>query len=56
MEVAAGLVVAEEVITHTLEGAVVAGVALGKPTLPLRATLTEFARSPEGGDPFVTCL
>lgn len=40
MEVAAGVVVAEQVVSTTIEGGVVAGYALSRPTLPLKATFS----------------
>lgn len=40
-ELAAGAVVAEQVISTTIEGGVVAGYAVAKPTLPLKATFTQ---------------
>lgn len=52
MEVAAGLIIAEEVITSILEGGAVAGFALAKPTLPLKCTLSQFAKSPEEPSPY----
>lgn len=47
MEVAAGLLVAEQVISTTIEGGVMAGYALSRPTLPLKATYTCFGHVPE---------
>lgn len=47
MEVAAGLLVAEQVIFTTIEGGVMAGYALSRPTLPLKATYTCFGHVPE---------
>lgn len=47
MEVAAGLLVAEQVISTTIEGGVMAGYALSKPTLPLKATYTCVGHVPE---------
>ncbi|KAF2431572.1 hypothetical protein EJ08DRAFT_610606 [Tothia fuscella] len=47
MEVAAGVIAAEQVISTTLEGGIVAGVALAQPTQPLKATFTGFASSPD---------
>jgi len=47
MEAAAGLIAAEQIVSTTVEGGVVAGVALAQPTQPLKATFTRIAASPE---------
>ncbi|KAK8233505.1 hypothetical protein HDK77DRAFT_444258 [Phyllosticta capitalensis] len=44
-EIAAGAVVAEQVISTTVEGGLVAGYAIAQPTVPLKATLTRIAVS-----------
>ena len=44
-EVAAGALVAEQVVSTTVEGGVIAGYALSKSTMPLKATLTQIGRS-----------
>lgn len=46
MEVAAGLVIAEEVVSSIIQGGAVGAVALAKPTLPLRCSLAQFAKAP----------
>ena len=50
MEVAAGVVAAEQVVSTAIEGGVVAGVALAQPTQPLKGTFTRFVLSPDGHD------
>jgi hypothetical protein len=40
MEVAAGLVATEQLVPTTTEGAIVAGIAVTKPTQPLKATFS----------------
>lgn len=40
MEVAGGLLVAEQIISTTIEGGAIAGVAIAKPTLPLKASFS----------------
>jgi hypothetical protein len=42
-EIAAGALVAEQVVSTTLEGGVVAGYAIAKPTVPLKATFSQIA-------------
>ncbi|KAG9883592.1 galactose oxidase, partial [Aureobasidium melanogenum] len=42
-EIAAGAVVAEQVVSTTIEGSAVAGYAVAKPTVPLKATFTQIA-------------
>lgn len=44
-EIAAGAVVAEQVVSTTIEGGAVAGYAIAKKTLPLKATFTRIAVS-----------
>lgn len=44
-EIAAGAVVAEQVVSTTLQGGAVAGYAIAKNTLPLKATFTRIAVS-----------
>ncbi|KAF2138119.1 uncharacterized protein K452DRAFT_256985 [Aplosporella prunicola CBS 121167] len=44
-EIAAGAVVAEQVVSTAIEGGVVAGVALSRRTMPLKATFTRIAIS-----------
>lgn len=46
MEVAAGLVIAEEIVSSILQGGAVGAVALAKPTLPLKCSLAQFAKAP----------
>ncbi|QDS75829.1 hypothetical protein FKW77_001080 [Venturia effusa] len=45
MEVAAGLVAAEQIISTTIEAALVGGYAIAKPTQPLKAKYTRIATS-----------
>jgi hypothetical protein len=45
MEVTAGLIAAEQVVSTSVEAAVVAGVAIAQPTTPLKATFTRIATS-----------
>lgn len=40
-EIAAGAVVAEQVVSTTLEGGAIAGYAVAKPTVPLKASFTQ---------------
>lgn len=42
-EIAAGAVVAEQAVSTTLEASAVAGYAVAKPTVPLKATFTQIA-------------
>jgi hypothetical protein len=42
-EIAAGALVAEQVVSTTLEGGVIAGYAIAKPTVPLKATFSQIA-------------
>jgi hypothetical protein len=42
-EIAAGAVVAEQVVSTTIEGSAIAGYAVAKPTVPLKATFTQIA-------------
>lgn len=46
-EVAAGAVVAEQVISTTLEGGALAGYAISKPTMPLKASFVQFGTAPK---------
>jgi len=46
-ELAAGAVVAEQVVSTTIEGGAVAGYAIAKPTQPLKAILRQFIREDE---------
>lgn len=50
MEVAAGAIVAEQVVSTTVEAGVVGGYALSQPTLPLKGTFTRFAAAPDSHD------
>jgi hypothetical protein len=45
MEVAAGLIAAEQLVSTTIEGGILAGVAISNPTQPLKATFSRFATS-----------
>lgn len=45
MEVAAGIVAAEQIISTSIEAAVVGGYAIAKPTQPLKAKYTLIAKS-----------
>lgn len=45
MEVAAGLVAVEQIVSTTIEAAVVGGYAIAKPTQPLKAKYTRIATS-----------
>lgn len=40
-EIAAGALVAEQIVSTTIEGGAVAAYAVAKPTLPLKATFTQ---------------
>ena len=40
MEVAGGLLAAEQIVSTTIEGGVVAGYAISRPTLPLKASFS----------------
>lgn len=42
-EIAAGALVAEQAVTTTLEGGAIAGYAVAKPTVPLKATFSQIA-------------
>lgn len=42
-EIAAGALVAEQVVSTTLEGGAIAGYAVAKPTVPLKATFSQIA-------------
>ncbi|KEQ93941.1 hypothetical protein AUEXF2481DRAFT_31013 [Aureobasidium subglaciale EXF-2481] len=42
-EIAAGAVVAEQLVSTTLEGGAIAGYAVAKPTVPLKATFSQIA-------------
>lgn len=53
MEVAAGVVVAEQVISTTIEGGAIAAYAISKPTMPLTATFTRIITSPDVSSPYV---
>lgn len=46
-EIAAGAVVAEQVVATTLEGGALVGYAVAKPTLPLKASFTQIATAPK---------
>ena len=46
-ELAAGALVAEQVVSTTIEGGAVAGYAIAKPTQPLKAILRQFIREDE---------
>lgn len=46
-EVAAGALVAEQVIATTVEGAALTGYAVSKPTMPLKASFTQIATAPK---------
>jgi len=54
MEVAAGLVAAEQVVSTSAEAAIVAGVAIAKPTQPLTATFSRIATSASSNTASVT--
>lgn len=45
-EVAAGALVAEQVIATTVEGGALAGYAVSKPTMPLKASFVRFGTAP----------
>ena len=53
MELAAGAVAAEQVVSTTIEGGAVAGYAIAQPTLPLQATFTRVATVPASAEPYV---
>ena len=53
MEVAAGLLVAEQVISTAIEVAVVGGIALSRPTNKLKATFTRIGTVPNDDTPYV---
>lgn len=42
-EIAAGAVVAEQVVSTAIEGGAVAAYAVAKPTMPLKASLTQMS-------------
>lgn len=44
-EIAAGAVVAEQIVTTTIEGGAIAGYAVAKSTMPLKATLQQIGQS-----------
>jgi hypothetical protein len=50
MEVAAGAIAAEQVVSTTIEAGVVTGLALAQSTQPLHGTFTRFAVAPGGDD------
>lgn len=52
-EVAAGALVAEQVISTTIEGGVIAGYAISKPTMPLKASFMQIATAPKDDSPYV---
>ncbi len=41
MEVAAGVVAAEQVISTVVEAGIIAGIAAAKPTVPLKVSFTQ---------------
>ncbi|KAK5006414.1 hypothetical protein LTR28_006533, partial [Elasticomyces elasticus] len=47
-EIAAGALVAEQVLSTTIEGGVIAGYAVAQPTMPLKATFSQLAVTPDG--------
>jgi len=46
-EVAAGALVAEQVVSTAIEGGAVAGYAVAKPTMPLKASLRQIHTAPK---------
>lgn len=46
-EIAAGALVAEQVVATTVEGAALTGYAISKPTMPLKASFTQIATAPK---------
>ena len=52
-EVAAGALAAEQVVSTTIEGGALAGIAIAQPTLPLKATFQRIGSAPEGDSPYV---
>jgi len=53
MEIAAGLLVAEQIISTTIQGGVIAGYAIAQPTMPMKATFSIIGTVPEGTSPYV---
>ncbi|KAI9726520.1 MAG: hypothetical protein M1828_001342 [Chrysothrix sp. TS-e1954] len=51
MEIAAGAVAAEQVVSTTIEGTALAGYAIAQPTLPLKAAFTRIATVPASSEP-----
>ena len=51
MEVAAGLIAAEQIVSTTMEGAAIAAYAAAQPTMPLKATFARIATSPDVPSP-----
>lgn len=50
MEVAAGLLAAEQVVSTTIEAAVIGGYAISRPTQPLKAKYTRIATAASSDD------
>lgn len=44
-EIAAGAVVAEQIVSTTIEGGAVAGYAVAKPTMPLKASFSQIGQA-----------
>jgi hypothetical protein len=55
-EIAAGAVVAEQIVSTTLEGGAIAGYAVAKPTVPLKATFTQIATADKDDTTYQTQL
>lgn len=41
MEVAAGVIVAEQVVSTVIEGGIIAGIVAAKPTVPLKVSYSQ---------------
>lgn len=52
-EIAAGAVVAEQVVATGLEGGAVLGYAVSKPTMPLKASFVQFGTAPKDDSAYV---
>ena len=50
-EVAAGALVVEQAVTTTIEGGVVAAIAIAQPTVPLKASFERIGSAPTSDAP-----
>jgi hypothetical protein len=53
-EIAAGAVVAEQIVSTTIEGGVIAGYAVAKPTVPLKASFSQIASADKDDATYLT--